>query len=104
MGILKNKDHENNHGVKSAKHSPGKHMLHMVLCCGLPILILSLLPYIAGISPAASRILGYVAPFICPVMMGLMIFMMLRGNKHSCCEDSKDTNRQEAAEQITGNE
>lgn len=104
MGILKNKGHKNNHEAKSANHSTGKHMLHMVLCCGLPILILSLIPYITIISPTASRILGYVAPFICPVMMGLMIFMMFRGNKHNCCEKSKDTNKQEATEQITGNE
>lgn len=103
MGIIKNKSHEKNHEGKSAHHSPGKHMLHMVLCCGLPILILSMLPYIARISPAASRILGYVAPFICPVMMGLMIFMMFRGNKHSCCEESNDSNK-EASGQISGKE
>jgi len=105
MGILKKgKYYDNNHKLKQANHSPGKHMLHMVLCCGLPMIILSMLPYIARISPAASQVLGYIAPFICPVMMGLMIFMMFRCSKHSCCEESKDTIGKESAGQIAGTE
>lgn len=75
------------HNMK--EHSPVKHMLHMILCCGLPIVIIAALPFIAGFSPAIAGILGIIAPFICPVMMGGMLFMMFRGNKHSCCEEKK---------------
>jgi hypothetical protein len=77
--------HNNSHNEKG--HSPLKHMLHMILCCGLPIVILAALPFIASFSPAMAGILGVIAPFICPVMMGGMVFMMFRGNKHSCCEE-----------------
>jgi hypothetical protein len=70
-------------------HSPMKHMLHMVLCCGLPIVIILSLPFIASISPAIAGVLGVITPFICPVMMGGMMFMMFGKKKASCCEDSK---------------
>ncbi len=84
--ISKNKkDHDRN----SKGHNPMKHMLHMALCCGLPILILFILPFIARFSPAAAGVLGVIAPFICPVMMGGMMFMMFRGQKRSCCDESK---------------
>jgi hypothetical protein len=75
-------------------HNPMKHMLHMVLCCGLPIIILFSLPFIARFSPAVAGILGGIAPFICPIMMGSMVFMMFRGEKHSCCEESKKETNQ----------
>lgn len=84
MNILKNKK---NNTVK--EHSPMKHMLHMILCCGLPIVIITMLPFIASVSPAMAGLLGVIAPFICPIMMGGMMIMMFRGNKHSCCEEKK---------------
>ena len=86
-----NKEKRNNHG-----HSPMRHMLHMVLCCGLPIVIILSLPFVAGICPGIAVILGVVAPFICPVMMGGMMLMMFSKNKSSCCEETKiETNRSE---------
>lgn len=90
MNFLKNnKDH------KSKEHSTLKHMLHMILCCGLPIVILATLPFVARFSPAIAGLLGVIAPFICPVMMGGMFFMMFRGNKRSCCDESKvDVNKE----------
>jgi hypothetical protein len=84
MSFLNNKGNKNSH-----EHSPLKHMFHMVLCCGLPIVIIMLLPLIAGISPAAAGILGVVAPFICPIMMGGMLLMMFRKGKSSCCDETK---------------
>jgi hypothetical protein len=79
-----NQEKQGNH-----KHSPLKHMLHMVLCCGLPIVIIGLLPVISRFSPGVSRILGVIAPFICPIMMVGMMGMMFRGNKRkSCCDDT----------------
>jgi len=87
--------HEDNKGNKenngTNKHSPLKHMLHMVLCCGLPIVIIGLLPFISRFSPSASRVLGSTAPFLCPLMMILMIPMMMGGNKKkSCCDDKSN--------------
>ncbi|GAA4654314.1 hypothetical protein GCM10023142_14520 [Anaerocolumna aminovalerica] len=70
------------------KHSPIKHMLHMIICCGLPILILLSLPFIARFSPVAATILGFIAPFICPIMMGGMLFMMFGSHKKkNCCHN-----------------
>lgn len=69
--------HQNNH------HSSIKLMLHMILCCGLPIVIIMTLPYIARISPAVATFLGVIAPFLCPIMMGGMMYMMFKGNKKS---------------------
>jgi hypothetical protein len=61
----------------------------MILCCGLPIIIILSLPFIAGFSPAAAGVLGVITPFICPVMMGGMLLMMFRGNRHNCCVNQK---------------
>ncbi|ERK32423.1 hypothetical protein [Clostridium intestinale] len=70
-------------------HSPLKHMLHMALCCGLPIIILSFLPLISRLSPRAGVFVSGIIPFICPLMMLGMIPMMLGGDKkRSCCSDS----------------
>lgn len=79
--------HDNNN-KNSKGHSPMKHMLHMVLCCGLPILIILALPFIAGISPGAATILGFITPFICPVMMIGMMLMMFKGRNKTqdCCK------------------
>jgi hypothetical protein len=78
----------------SRGHSPKKHMLHMVLCCGLPIIIILFLPFVASISPGFAGVLGVIAPFICPIMMGGMMFMMFGKKKSSGCDDTK-TDRSE---------
>ena len=86
--------HEDNKEKQGAqKHSPLKHMLHMVLCCGLPIVIIGALPLITRFSPGAAGILGKIAPFLCPIMMISMMVMMSKGNKKgSCCHDTKGNN------------
>jgi hypothetical protein len=72
------------------KHSPLKHMLHMIICCGLPVVIILSLPFIAKLSPGVATLLGFIAPFICPIMMGGMLFMMFGGKKKSsCCDEDK---------------
>ncbi|WP_331665427.1 hypothetical protein [Anaerocolumna sp.] len=60
-------------------------MMHMIICCGLPILILLSLPVVARYSPVAATVLGFIAPFICPIMMGGMLFMIFGGNKKKSC-------------------
>lgn len=86
----------NCHGSKKGKkrnndHSPIRHMLHMVLCCGLPIIIVALLPVISKISPGMANIVSGIVPFLCPLMMLVMIPMMFGGNKKSsCCGNKRD--------------
>ena len=87
------KCHDDNKGKQGAhKHGPLKHVLHMALCCGLPIVILGFLPLIARYSPAAGGILGKIGPFLCPIMMMLMLPMMLKSNKKESCCDGKNEN------------
>jgi hypothetical protein len=75
----------------SHKHSPLKHMLHMILCCGLPIVILGFLPLITRFSPSAGSVIGRIVPFLCPLMMIAMIPMMFGGNKkENCCDNSNE--------------
>ncbi len=88
MNFNKNKGKNN---IEDHNHNPMKHMLHMILCCGIPALILMALPFIARYSPAVAGLLGIIAPFICPVMMGGMMIMMLRSGKRSCCSTDSDT-------------
>lgn len=79
---------------KNKKHSPIKHMLMMVLCCGLPMLLVSLIPLI-GVNSSAKAFLGGIAPFICPLMMLIMIPMMIKGMKQGgCCGTKKETNEE----------
>lgn len=70
-------------GCHNNHQSPIKHMIHMMICCGLPIVIIFALPYIAKFNPAVATILGVIAPFLCPLMMGGMMLMLFKGNKKS---------------------
>lgn len=75
----------------NGKHSPLKHMAHMVICCGLPIVILFSLPLITKISPSTGSVVLKILPFLCPVMMIFMMPMMMRGNKkESCCDNTNE--------------
>ena len=65
--------------TQAPKNNHKKHLLHMALCCGLPLLILLALPLIGY-----KGILLNIAPFICPIMMLVMMTMMMRGNGRSC--------------------
>lgn len=80
-------------------HSPLKHIFHMVLCCGLPIIIIGLLPIISRISPGGSLLISKIVPFICPIMMISMMFMMTRdNNKKACCSSKDSENNNELVE------
>jgi len=89
MGCHGNK----NENKGTHNHNPIKHMLHMILCCGLPLLIFAALPFISRFSPGSSRVLAVIAPFICPIMMIGMIPMMLgigKNKRSSCCENKEN--------------
>lgn len=70
------------------------HMLHMILCCGLPLLILLVLPLVGY-----RGILQTIAPFICPVMMLVMMPMMMRGQGNGC-HGSSEKNETKPLEQL----
>lgn len=76
MNCCKNQNNENR-----KKHK--RHMLHMILCCGLPLLIIFVLPLLGY-----KGFLTTIAPLICPIMMLVMIPMMMRGNGGSCHNNS----------------
>lgn len=57
------------------------HMLMMVLCCGLPLAILALVPTLASLNPAFAATVGKFAPLLCPILMVPMVIMMFRGHK-----------------------
>lgn len=81
------KCHGNNENKN--KHSFLKHMFHMILCCGFPIVITLLLPLLSFNNTLKSTI-GAITPFICPIMMIFMIPMMLKMGKKDCCEHKED--------------
>jgi hypothetical protein len=63
---------------KCSLHSMKRMLSLMVLCCGLPILLIVLLPFLnIGISFSLISMLL----FLCPIMMLFMIPMMLKGSK-----------------------
>lgn len=87
---------ENNKKQEVRKHSPLKHLLHMAICCGLPILVIGSLPLITRFSPSSAAVLERIAPFICPVMMLLMMPMMFRSMREgSCCDNKKAEDEKE---------
>lgn len=88
--------HEDNKEKKGAhNHSPLKHILHMVICCGLPIIIVAFLPLISRLSPGAAGVVSRIVPFLCPIMMVGMMVTMMGGSgskKKSCCENTSEEN------------
>lgn len=89
--------HEHNNGDNHGKghKGPMSHMLMMALCCGAPILILLLLPLLSNIGGSGTaKIIGTVAPFLCPLMMVFMMPMMFKGKKNKGNCDNSDMAKQ----------
>jgi len=82
------KCHGNNNSNEK-KHSPIKHILMMVLCCGLPILIVGVLPFL-NIGGGFKAVIASITPFICPIMMLFMIPMMFKDMKKGDCCSNKN--------------
>ena len=88
--------HGNNKNGENKKHNPIKHMLMMVLCCGLPFILVAILPFL-NIRGGFKAALTGIAPFICPLMMLIMIPMMFKGMKHgNCCSGKKKVNEEQS--------
>jgi len=80
-----NEENKNEKGTHN--NSPIKHIIHMILHCSIPLIIILSLPFIARYSPKSAIVLGFIAPFICPLMMGGMIFAMFRGKRKKQSND-----------------
>lgn len=90
-------DEKSNHQSEpNKKHNPMKHMWMMALCCGLPILLILALPFIGIFGSGAKTAVAAIAPFLCPIMMLVMMPMMMRSSKGkgSCCESSNSDSEQ----------
>lgn len=86
-----NKNTNENEKQNGHKHSPMKHMLMMALCCGLPLILLLVVPFLGVFGTGFKLTISSIIPFICPIMMLFMIPMMMKSSKNgkSCCSENK---------------
>jgi hypothetical protein len=67
-------------------------MWMMVLCCGAPILLLIVISLLGANFAGLKIALSGALPFICPIMMLIMMPMMFMRNKNSGeCHENKPT-------------
>lgn len=92
MNCCKNKDnkHVNNQDAIQINNKKHGHMKMMAICCGTPILLLLLLPLLGY-----KGVLLNIIPFICPIMMFVMMPMMMWRRKNNTsndnCHEDRDT-------------
>ena len=61
-----------------------KRLLPLSLCCIVPLLLLSAVPAISEYSASGALAVSFIAPFICPLIMGGFFFFLFKWNR-SCC-------------------
>ncbi|HEX3018029.1 MAG TPA: hypothetical protein VHP31_09275 [Caproicibacter sp.] len=89
-----NNDNKNNNSHKGRI----SHMWMMALCCGAPLLIIILISVFGANFPAIRSAILPVLPFICPIMMVVMMPMMFMQHNHNCnkeegiTDESKENN------------
>ena len=89
-----NDDVNNEKKENKGSHSSMKHILMMVLCCGLPILLIAVLPFLKIGNTAFRITLASIIPFLCPILMLFMIPMMLKGSKKGkSCNNNNNNNK-----------
>ena len=66
-----------------------KHIFMMILCCGAPLLVVSLLPVISAVMPGSDTVLRTITPFLCPILMIGMIPMMVKEWKANSTDEKK---------------
>jgi len=74
-----NSHRENENKGKQKRHL--SHILMMALCCGGPLILSLLLPLTGKVFPGISIFLSGIIPFLCPIMMLVMIPMMAKDDK-----------------------
>ncbi|OQB25276.1 MAG: hypothetical protein BWY11_00607 [Firmicutes bacterium ADurb.Bin182] len=82
MNCCNHEEHTNKKNIKNKGHA--SHILMMALCCGLPLLLLLVLPVVSSWIPGSGQFINSIIPFACPLMMILMLPLMLRDRK---CND-----------------
>lgn len=85
--LTNNQDNIQNNNDQGNHKSHMSHMKMMALCCGLPILLILLLPLIGYKGALLS-----IVPFLCPIFMGAMMIPMIFMNKRQ--EEPRENNRQ----------
>jgi len=95
MNCCNNKNNNSNNG-----HS--HHMWMMILCCGAPILLLLIISLLGTNFTGIRVILAGILPFVCPIMMIIMIPMMFMKRKGNgkCHEDNITENIDEKENNI----
>ena len=63
-----------------------KRFLPLSLCCIIPMLLLLAVPAIGAYSTSGALAVSFIAPLICPLVMGGAFFFLFKCNK-SCCSD-----------------
>lgn len=79
--IVEDRTVQEEHKKHKGIHMP--HMLMMALCCGLPILLIALIPLIGRFIPGISNSVYLLPLLLCPLMMIPMMIGGMRDKKES---------------------
>lgn len=82
-------NHNNDNKSNNSHKGHMSHMWMMVLCCGVPLLLIALVSLFGASFPVVRAALIPVLPFLCPVLMAVMIPMMFMGRNHNCDREEK---------------
>ncbi len=80
----------------------GRHMLLMLICCLVPIglvLAVSLLGLSLG---PLQPLIPFVAALLCPLMMGAMMYLMMKGNGDERAQHHDQAQPGRSTNQLTG--
>lgn len=88
-----NNNNRNSNGHGHGVHNHLGHMWMMLLCCGLPVIVLAVISLLGTGFPGVRTALYGILPFLCPVMMIAMLPMMfIRGKNNG--RDQRGTDDQ----------
>ena len=85
---------------KKHKGSHISHMLMMALCCGLPVLLIALIPLIGRYIPGISNSVYLLPLLLCPLMMIPMMIGGMHEKKES--ENQNDMQKSEHNDKHSG--
>jgi hypothetical protein len=93
-----NHDPEQADGRDNNKGGRHGHLLMMILCCGLPLLFIALLPLLRGIGGGWLDKVARYSFLLCPLMMIPMLFMNHGGSRSSSHKHGQELQRIEGRE------